>query len=260
MEEDKLWLSQTMLKDHKNMCHLAFHYRWFTEYNQRWQDVMDAKSVIRKGIYFETFAIGSGLKGKTITLTKEEEKSVFFPRLKEQAEKYRKWEKSMGFKVIGTQKELSGIIEQNGIEVPVRGNIDRLVRQKNGRLMVIDLKYSSDTESAYGPFQWSNPDKIEPIQVWLYAKLVEQNYNEPCDMSYYVVDDKPDLNRQWMPTTVGEWKDAEYRGMIVDAYNEISVALAVDYWEPDTSKCNGCPVADICPNYIDQPDIIFIDK
>lgn len=257
---DPLYLSQSMLKEFESMCHYAFKHRWYgTDAERKLFDI--DKEVFARGVLFETLAIGCGLGGKTAKDGDVKKSSVYYDRIVRQANVYRQWERANGFKPIQSQLYVKERIEWDGGVYFAQGNLDRLVRDSNGRIL-IDTKLTGDKDNTFGKFQFGNPDKVDVTQILHYKILAETRFNEPVRAMYYVADSSPSMGVKVLEYSFSDWEIQMHHERCQTAYNEIMQAKIGDWFEPSPSydNCSNCPMADQCKYRIKIPEIQLIER
>lgn len=242
----KLYLSQSMLKEFETMCPFAFKHRWFG--NDQEKRIFDRYSdAMKRGVLFETLAIGMGLAGKTAKKGDVPEKSVYYERIVRQAKMYKEWERANGFEPVGTQLQVQVKIEWEGGTYFAQGNIDRLVRDRDGILTVIDLKLTGDKDNDYGQFQFGRPDKVDYTQLHHYRDLVKHRYEEEeVRQMFYVADCSPKEGTKPLELITSPHHEYEHRQRCQTAYNEIVSSMITGEWLPRPTKneCQTCPLND----------------
>lgn len=241
----KFYLSQTVLKSFEDMCPLAFSKKFFgTEQEKKLFDRYS--DPMKRGVLFETLAIGSGMGGKTAQKGDVDEKSVYYERIVRQAKLYRDWEKEMGFQPIATQLQVMVKVEWDGGTFFAQGNIDRLVRDSHGDLTVIDLKLTGDKDNDYGQFQFGRIDKIDYTQLHHYRLLVKTKFGEEnVRQMFYVADSSPKEGTKPIELVTSHYHEWSHLDRCQNAYNEILSRIVSQTWipEPSKTKCDGCPLA-----------------
>lgn len=242
----KLYLSQTMLKSHETMCPLAFSKKFFG--NDQEKRIFDRYTdPMKRGVLFETLAIGMGMGGKTAVEGDVPPTSVQFARIKHQAKLYQEWEKANGFKVVGTQVDIKVKVEWEGGVYFASGNVDRMLRDKNGILTDVDLKFTGDKDDEYGPYQFGNPKRIDWTQIIHYGDITSIKYGEEeVRKMYYVADGKPSMGVKVIELKTQPHHIWEHRNRCQTAYNEILSCMIADTWAPRPTKneCQKCPLND----------------
>ncbi len=135
---------------------------------------------IQFGLFFETIAIGKGLKGKQVTdlpRKKNGEKRVTQLRIESQAEKFK--ELCVKYGIIITEENTQVTIKKKLSEgVFLQGNLDicpaTILHPKYGKILtVIDLKLTKSLENEWGDYAWKTPHLMDLIQSEIYLYLIE---------------------------------------------------------------------------------------
>lgn len=200
------------------------------------------------GSWFETIAIGSGVNGKVTEPTPSMAKSAYAPRVKKQAEDCQAYFKSLGGKIISTQEYIyTSVIDGDGQEILVCGGLDVLYGfpdndEKDD--IIIDLKFNGDTDNDFGPYQFGNPERVNPQQGVHYKMLYKAKYGKDCGFEWWVFDKSPTMKQKRISLDVSEISNLLHLEKVSRIYNEITFAIAMDDWEYKNSfdNCRNCPV------------------
>lgn len=268
MNENRFHLSQTLLKCFEEMCPLSFSVRFFGSEEQKNLFIKDSDAM-KRGVLFETLSVGCGLAGKT---AKEGDvMGVAAKRIAEQAADYRRWESVHFPKIIGTQLAIQVKVEWDEGVYYAQGNLDRLARDVNGRLTVIDLKMTGKTDNDYGKFQYGNPRKVNYLQLIHYRILAKTKFQEDdVRQMFYVADHSKTTGVKPLEAIVSPWHEYEHHRRCQAAYDTITMNLTLDDWTPTPSfsKCSTCPLGmesnkhaleraglELCKHRVKVPDI-----
>lgn len=255
-----------MLNDWREMCQYAFRARWFGTPEERLlMDISDRPS-IRWGSYFEQLVLGSGVGGKTIELTSKEIASVYYKRVKAQAETARSfifgYLREKGYPFIEAQKALQTTFFIDGMEVLYEGNADALLGNLKPEI-VLDTKHTGDTTNTWGKYAWGRPEVMDMGQLVGYSEAIVQIYEVPMPRSmYYVADSKDEERVEIIDVEFTNEYRQQYMWDLKEAYMQISYALAWNYWQPRPSynECKNCPLNKTCDKAIKVPEIKTIIK
>lgn len=234
-----------MLKSYEDGCPIAFGKQFFGTDVERYLFDRD-KEVFKRGVLFETLSIGAGLGGKQAKEGDVDRKSVYYSRIVEQAKIYKEWEREFMSKPIGVQQYLKAKIEWDGGVYYIQGNLDRVVRDKAGKISVIDTKLTGDKDNTYGRFQFGNPRRVDWTQLTHYRLLAKVNFKEDVRQMYYVADSSPAMGIKVLEPDITEWHEWQHHERCQRVYDEINTSLQIGYWEPKPSShnCSQCPLGD----------------
>ena len=260
--KNKLYLSQSMLKDWTKMCHLAFSKRWFGDEHEKKLFSIDDRQPVRFGILFETLVVGSGVSGKVIEWTDKEKRSVYYDRIHRQAKLCRQYLKDMGGKILQAQDYIQTSFEHEGSTYYIQGNIDVRYGFDDGRQAVIDLKSTGCTDNTFGEHSWGNLEKIDTTQLEHYSLLVQQKFGIDPEAYYLVFDISKEEKFVPIQVSISEQAMYEHKERVAKVYREISEAIMLDYFEPNNSfsNCKSCPLNTTCKFANPYPELSYIDK
>lgn len=255
-----------MLNDWEEMCGLAFKARWFgTKEEKELMDIGD-RPAIRWGSYFEQLVLGSGVGGKIIELTIKEKSSVYYTRVKEQAETARGfifgYLKEQGYPFWKAQVQLTTEFEVDGEIIPYEGNADSLLGEPNKPTMVLDTKFTGDTTNTWGKYAWGKPETMDMGQLVGYTEACNQIYGVRPIPMYYVADSKEEKRVEpIMPEFSSEYVYS-YMYRLKSVYIDIRQALVWNHWSPKPSynECSNCPLKNICDKAVKIPEIKTVQK
>lgn len=253
-----------MISDWESMCKLAFKYRWFgTDEEREAFDIGDRKQ-IRWGIYFETLVFGSGLDGKTIELTKTEIESVYYDRVRRQAQIARQYLLvDMGIPLISAQTKFEHELEVDGVKIPVEMNADSLFGHGDKPELIVDTKLTGDTENTFGKWAWGAPEKMEMGQGIMYTEVVKAKFSlDQIRFKYYVADNSNKERTEIIEVHFQPFAIEEYKYGVLTVYKEVYQALLFNYFEPspEYNKCRNCPAFNFCPHAIKTPQVTHLFK
>lgn len=263
----KVIIRSSMLRDYENMsCAKQFQARWFPR-SQEEADLMSLDNIqaIRWGQYFEQIVLGSGVDGKTIELTPEEIRSVYYKRIKQQAEVARKYIfKDLGLQFMLSQARLEAVVQVDGIDIPIEGHIDGISGDNGVPKLVLDTKYTGDTKNTFGDYSWGKPESMDMIQLVIYLHLVRVNYSSVTDLEgmYYVADSKVEMNVSVITPEFSDEYTFHCFQRIKEAYLNISNMVRFNHFpaSPEFNKCKNCPLFKICKDRADVPEKQIIYK
>ncbi len=217
---------------------------------------------MKRGVLFETLAIGMGLGGKQAKEGDVPKESVYYKRIVEQAKLYREWERDMSSSSVGSQQQLNAKVDWGEGIYYSQGNLDRVIRDKQGVITVIDTKMTGDSENSFGPFQFGNEDRIDWTQLIHYGLLAKHNFKEEVRQMFYVADCSKRTSVKILEADMGYLTEYRHPQRCQVAYDGIVGAMQIDYWEPNPSKnnCAMCPLgrANMCKYKRTIPDIKLI--
>lgn len=262
MKQERLYLSQSQLKDWEELCPVAFKARWYGSDEEKELFSLDELQVIRYGIHFETLVVGSGMGQKTIEWTDKEKKSVYYERIRRQAKLCRDYLKDMGGKILAAQDYIQTSFEHEGGTYYIQGNIDVRYGFDDGRQAVIDLKSTGDTDNTFGKFAWGRIESIDTTQLEHYSLLVQNKFGVDPEAYYLVFDISKEEKFVPIQVSISEQAMYEHKERVAKVYREISEAIMLDYFEPNNyfSNCKSCPLNTTCKFANPYPELSYIDK
>lgn len=221
----------------------------------------DPSEAMMYGSWFETLAIGSGVNGKITQPTAKMEKSDYADRVKQQATDCRRYFKTLGGKIISRQEYIyTTIIDADGQVIPLCGGLDVLygfphTERSN---IIIDLKFTGDNDSDFGPYQYGNPEKINPQQAVHYKMLHKAKYGIDAAFEYWIFDKSPSCKQKRIGVEVSEMTELLHIEKCSRIYNEIIMSLEMDDWGFKNSfdNCRSCPIKCVYERVL--PDLIEI--
>ncbi len=256
MDSASFRISNSMLRDWEELCPIQWKARYVDE-TLEW----DESQAMRWGTYFETLAIGSGVKGKTVTLTHTEEKSVNNQRAKDQAKACRSYLRLRGRKLHVQRYLDADITDSEGQVIPIMGGLDiEYFFNEEGREGIIDLKFTGDVENDYGKFQWGNTDKIDCSQLLHYGLIKQFHTGEWPILEYWVFDNSAEMKQIMLRVNVEEYSIQDHIERVSKAYNEIIMAMDFTGFQPRNSfkNCNACKMK--CEHERKIPELVEIYK
>lgn len=256
MYNGKYHLSNSELNDWETMCPRVWKARYIDNIFE-----YEPSEAMEYGSWFETLAIGSGVGGKVFTPNDKMLKSVYGPRVQKQATDCRKHFKSLGGKIISRQEYIyTEIVNSEGQVIPICGGLDVLYGFPDPLRpnLIIDLKFTGDTENDFGPYQFGNPDKINPQQGIHYKILHRAKYSEEADFEWWIFDRSPSMKQNRIGLQVSEITEAVHIEKVSRVYNEIMFAIGMDEWgyKNTYENCRDCPCK--CDYQRILPDLIEI--
>jgi hypothetical protein len=262
MHEGKYYLSNSEMNHWEELCPLVWKAIYIDKVAEYLTD--DEEITVRDwGVLFETLAIGTGVKGKTVDENKLEsmKKSAYYPRVAQQAKDCRSFFKVLGGKITARQPYLYGQIEgSEGEEVLICGGLDAVMEFEDGRMdLIIDTKLTGDNDNDFGKYQFGNVDKVNPQQGVHYKLLYRAVNGREAMFNYFVFDKSPSMRQKVINVIVGEHGEAVHIDKCTRIYNEISFAIDMDTWgyKNEYKNCKDCPVP--CKNRRVFPDVIDLN-
>lgn len=252
-----------MLRDWESMCQLAFRARWFGTEEERQKMDIGHRQSIRWGVFFEQLIFGSGMGGKTIELTDKERSSVYYTRVKKQAEEARNYLlKNNPITHMGSQVQLFGEIDVGGFKIPCEGNIDGQFGRNKIPELNVDTKLTADADNEYGDYAWGRPDLMDMGQLVMYRELTFLNYGVWVQSMYYVADTTPSERVEVIKPEFTEDYIMWYKDRLREAYIGITQAVNFNYWKPSSgyNECKVCPLRGTCPKAVKVPEVQVIIK
>jgi len=218
------------------------------------------------GNLFETLVIGGGIGGAfSFDKSPHGKKMInsdYRARVEEQAELCKGYLKAFGGKVLSRQEYIqSEVTDASGTIIPIEGTLDIRYKLKDGRMAVIDLKFTGDTENDFGKFAWGSPEKMDLSQIKHYPLLTKLKYLlEYIPEGYYWVFDKGvDMKKKLIKCNISESAMHDHIERLSEAWNEITMAIVMNDWTPKNTweNCSKCKAK--CNFERVMPEIIEID-
>ena len=253
-DTNKFYLSNSMLTDWNSMCPVEWKERWIDK-NPAYE--LDSIA-IQLGNAFEQNVIGMSVGGKVTEPSPELKKNASYPRMLEQAKRCRRYLKDLGGKIIGRQTYLfSEVQDVNGNTIYICGNLDILYEMPDGHRIIIDLKFTGDTENTWGDFAWGKPESMnlsQSIQYSLLHKCVYPQLPTP-EFIYSVWDHKPAMRFLPLRVKISDQAFDDHIENLSMAYFEITDSMMFDTWTPTPSfdKCSQCKVP--CKYQVKYPEV-----
>lgn len=228
-------------------------------------DISD-RAPIRWGSYFEQLVLGSGVGGKVIELTSTEYSSVYYKRVKRQAEIARdfifNYLNKQGYPFWKAQVQLITDFNVDGMIIPYEGNADALLGLSNKPTLVLDTKLTGDTTNTWGKYAWGKPDDMDMGQLAGYSKAIAQIYGTIPRAMYYVADSKEEERVEPINVEFSNEYIDNYLWKLRLVYVDINQALSWNYWQPKPSynECNKCPLKHTCDKAVKIPEIKTVHK
>lgn len=251
-------LSNSKLHDYQDMCPLEFK----AKHIDKNYPAFEPTEPMEYGNWFETLVIGGGINGAfdfdKSPHGEKMKRSVFFDRVKQQAEIAKDWLKKEGGKVASRQEYIrSEITDRDGQVIPIEGTLDiRYEWPGTDRRAVIDLKFTTDTENDFGKFAWGSPEKMDLSQIIHYGLLIQLEYGgDYPETKYWIFDSKADMRKKRLDVRVSPGALADHIQRLSETYNQVTLAIAMDDWTPkntyeNCSKCQAkCDFEKIIPDY-----------
>lgn len=263
-------LSNSKLHEFENLCPIVFKAKYIDK-------TLSSEETFPMacGNFFETLCIGSGAGGVAYSFErsingKKLQDGVYFKRIQEQAENYKVYRDALGGKVYQRQLYVSTEVrDDEGEIIPIEGTLDIVYQLKDGKLMVIDLKMTGDTDNEFGDFSWGRPEKTDMSQVIHYGILLKAEYDLEYfpETQYWVFDRGTEL--KFKPIRVGvEQEDGRiviseqarwsHIQRLSEAYHQIMTCIHLDDWPPKNTfdNCKNCKIQDcrfrrIMPEFYD---------
>ncbi len=257
MDSASFRISNSMLRDWEEICPLVWKSRHVDE-TLAWKE----SQPMRWGTHFETLVIGSGVKGKTVTLTPEEKKSVVLKRIEKQAKDCRSYLRKLGGKIVGKQVYLDAdVVDSDGQTIPIMGGLDIRYQFKDGTIAIIDLKLTGDVDNDFGKFAWGKPETMDPSQLAQYGLIEFAKTGVWPITQYWVFDSGPKMKQKLINVNFPDHVRFQHIERVSKAYNEITIAWEMDMWMPHNTyeNCSVCPLRENCIHRRLMPEIIEID-
>jgi hypothetical protein len=257
MHNGQYYLSNSEMSDWESgMCPQV----WKAKHIDKTIDFEPSEAMLY-GSWFETLAIGSGVGGKITEPTVTMAKSAYADRVKAQAADCRRYLKVMGGKVLSRQEYIYTTIRDAEDQViPICGGLDILygfpgIDRPN---IIIDLKFTGDNDSDFGPYQYGNPEKINPAQAIHYRILHKAKYGSDCEFQFWIFDKSPSVKQKRIGAGISEVTEAIHIDKVSRVYNEIMMALELDDFGYKNSfdNCRSCPCK--CPYERILPDLVEV--
>lgn len=252
-------LSNSKLKDWENMCPREFKAKHITK---DYPSFVGTKAMFMGNI-FETLVIGGGINGavtfKSLPFGPSIENSVYGPRIVAQAEAAKTYLKALGGKMLSRQEYICTelVNPASGEKMTIEGTLDIRYMMDDGLMVVIDLKFTADTENDFGDFAWGSPEKMDLSQIKHYSLLTMLAFDlDYIPVGYYwVFDHKETMKKKLIKCTISEWAMQEHINRLFEAWNAIQLSIMMDDWEvkntwENCSKCKSpCNYKRVMPEY-----------
>lgn len=262
--EDKLRLSQSMLKDWETMCGIAFKVKYFSDIPEEENPFyIGNKDVVVLGNVYEQNIIGISRGGKKTIPPPELTKKPVYERMVDQSKLTKSWLRGLDGKVMAVQERIEAEFEWDGKTIYIVGHLDVNFKTSEGKIKVIDLKLSGDRDASYGPFQWKNLNNIDYTQPKQYILLVHIKFNQPVEeteFEYHVADTSTQKRVKIINVSAFDSTIESHKERLAKAFNEIEEALVIDYFEPknDYDRCSVCPLKEDCSYRNIKPIVEYI--
>lgn len=242
----KFYISNSKMHDWESMCPIT----WKAKHIDKIIEFSPTEDM-EWGNYFETLVIGSSIGGRVFDFTDDPMhvkmyKSEFRARVEAQAKDCRRYLRALGGKIIPQEYIQAEVADASGQMIPVEGTLDvRCLLKDSTRRMVIDLKFTGDTENDFGKFAWGSPERMDLSQIKHYGMLDQIKYGgEYPETQYWVFDKGKDLKQKLINCEVTEFALIDHIDRLSRVYNEIMECIVMDDWPPKNTfaNCRNCPV------------------
>lgn len=252
-------LSNSKLKDAENMCPREFKAKHIT----REYPPFEPTPAMEMGNIFETMVIGGGINGAVTVKTSihgpKIERSEYYPRIIAQATSAKAYLKALKGKVLSRQEKIRTELVNplNGEKMMIEGTLDIRYMMEDGSMVVIDLKFTADTENDFGDFSWGSPEKMDLSQIVHYCLLTKLAYKlDYIPVGYYwVFDHKKAMKQKLIKCTISEYTMQMHINRLFEAWDALQLSIAMDDFEPkntweNCSKCKSpCQYKRVMPEY-----------
>lgn len=238
----KYYLSNSEMIDWEEMCPRIWKAIHFDKVIEK-----ETTEAMEYGSLFETMVIGSGVQGKITKPTEKMMKSVYYERCKAQAEDCKRYLELLGGEIISRQEYIyTEFIDDQGQEIPVCGGLDILYgwpKEPDRKNLIIDTKFTGNTDSDFGKYAWGNPDKVDPQQAVQYTMLHKLKYGLDADFQWWVYDRGTAMGQKHIEVEVTELAIAIHQEKCARICNEIMLAIEFDDWgyKNTFENCRDCP-------------------
>lgn len=247
-KKKKIVLSQSMMKDYAKMCGLLFKGKYVDK------NVRDEPSeAMKEGIYFEYLCTGQMPKSGVVPQperTNKGELTAAYKRIVEAVGLFKKIIKFYNIKIL----EVGLRIENDSMS----GVLD-ILAEWDGRVVIIDLKYSGLIDDKWSDMGWADFALHEKDQLMKqpvhYKILVNDELNvedvpfyffvfnskDPTDMKIFLIEVDPD--RYF------------FHQVEMDKVREGIEKSMIAGWKakPDYRICKDCPLSDTCKEKEEMP-------
>lgn len=257
-------LSNSKMRAFETMCPVEFKAKYIDKIIE-WETTVPMKW----GSYFETLVIGGGIGGAFDIDAPENKKmkdSVFYDRVHAQAKKCKAWLKTLGGKTKSRQEYIQAEVKDaSGQLILIEGTLDIVYCMMDGRIIIIDLKFTTDTDNDFGPYAWRDPSKMDMSQIIHYALLYKIKHGVDLPgTEYWVFDSKKEMKEKLVKVgsvdqnglaIISDYSLHAHIERLSEVYNEITLAIAMDDWTPkntyaNCSKCKAkCKFERVIPEY-----------
>lgn len=239
-------ISQSKLADYTNLCPMEFKAKHITK---EYPD-FEGTEAMSRGNIFETLAIGGGINGavtvKNSPFGAKIERSEYYPRIVAQAKFAKQYLKEIGGTILRTQEYIKvPLTSRDGLSTMwIEGTLDIRYRWTDGRMVVIDLKFTGNTENQFGKFSWGNPERMDLTQIIHYCLLLMVKYElDYIPVGYYwVFDHEKAMKQKLIRCNISQETIDMHIDRLFEAHNQIQFNLAMDSWQANNTweNCSKC--------------------
>lgn len=238
-------ISQSKLAAFDSMCPIEFKAKYITKEYPEFEGSFEMAC----GNYFETLVIGGGIGGafnlETSPFGAKIKNSVYNDRVIEQAEYCKKFLKSVKGKILSRQEYIKETLTHfDGRTMLVEGTLDIRFEWSDGKMVIIDLKFTGDTENDFGKFAWGTPEKMDLTQIVHYALLIMLKYKLDYipDGYYWVFDKDKDVKKKLIWCKISQSTIDRHIERLFKAHDELSFAIEFDSFQPNNTweNCSKC--------------------
>ena len=246
-------LSNSKLHDWETMCPIEFKAKHITK---DYPEFVPSEQM-NWGNWFETLVIGGGINGAfRIAPGSKMDNSVYKSRVEKQAADCRAYLKLLEGKTASYQEYITVKLKSNDgeQEMDIEGTLD-IRRIVSALQVIIDLKLTGDTENEFGKFAWGAPEKMDLSQIIQYYLLVLLKYGSAPEAHYWVFDNGKEMKQKLIKCTISDYAIEQHIDRLFKAWDEITMAIAMDDFEPkntweNCSKCKSpCKFKRVMPEY-----------
>lgn len=252
--------SQSKLRDFTEMCPIEFEAKHIRKKYPEFEPTLE----MELGNWFETIVIGGGINGAfDFAKSKFGDKirnGVYYDRVIAQAEYCKYMLKEVGGKVQSRQEYIrETLTHPDGRTMQIEGTLDIRYLWMDGKMVVIDLKFTGDTENEFGKFAWGTPEKMDLMQIVHYALLIKLKYKLDYipDGHYWVFDKEKSLKKKLIRCEISEDTMYAHIERLFEADAEIQMGMQFGF-QPDNRWENCCKCKAKCQYEKKYPEYTVI--
>ncbi len=208
------------------------------------------------GLHFEDLVLGSTATDDALPplpTTSTGKETIDVKRMWQQAKRVSELVRNIeefGYKLSDTQK-IVHYEPAPGAEI--RGVIDFMAINAEGKECMFDLKLTKDLSNTYGDYAWGNVENMDLFQQVVYQLAWEQETGtELAENNLLVVDYSPELRIKLFKLNITDFARDQARDRILGTMNVIEHYEANGFSvDPSEKECGKCPLS--CSSRFEKP-------